>query len=480
MKIGNGKLIIDSNDNQCYIDHIETFYPFCLDLQPHEQNIDMITGTLTRMFSMSNLQIRQDIYVPLQLDGTAIQTINVTVATLPFTLFLNTTCPSIYPNPVYNNDVIYDSQTGQGMCVFTGQVGELAMATSYVSTSNVTNIGFNVYSESSAFTAFKISSLPATITCTTTFTKGQTVDNAKQLAMALTRTTNTREKHVKMWADLWRKSVSILPKANISTDELYIINGLNLMLQRSLYNLLSVRKSKNIFCYPSLDRLDIDIDLAQTSSTQHLYEIALANTKLKETIAYILGHVCSDYSIENTKGVSGLHSNKNNVFTNNVVKLAIWKFIKASREQIDEHVYECYYNIPLPSRNNVYMLDADYTFTPIPIAEPLLPLVPCFQLEGYRPNILANINAYLHLVDLTVPMNTAIIAILYANYSQTDPTFLTIFQSYLQNLIDGDMLLATIIQGFVADRGIVSANLPNTWKSIKIGSQTVTNVLLYP
>lgn len=269
---------------------------------------------------------------------------------------------------------------------------------------------------------------------------------------------------------------------------------------------------------------------------------------LKENAEFFMSIITYDpstggYSINDSVGLSGIVSDSNNIFTNDTVKLALRYAIEAGYELSigsDDKLNEYYFGLPLLYYQNcncpsgvgaVYKFDASFSLTlsgNIPIAEPLLPFIPCYttpnngqfsnvSVSGVTQNVAmkATIDAYLPLVDWTNPLNAAIISILYGMYSQTCPSYLQNFTNSLDNFINNNtspvwgnmkdltmhaLLIEIFLQGiagyqinggvaesrfYYQEMAVVSsmsANMPSYWKDIKINSKNtycIQNQMIY-
>ena len=244
------------------------------------------------------------------------------------------------------------------------------------------------------------------------------------------------------------------------------------------------------------------------------------------------------YSINNSVGLSGKVSKSNNIFTNNTVKLALRFAIEAAYELslcANDKLNEIYYNLPLlyfqdcscpDGIGSVYKFDSEYKKTDnIPIAEPLMLFIPSYttptnnfftnvSVSGRNQtfSLKTNLDTYFTKVDWSNPLNAAILAISYGIYAQSCPSYLDNFIQALDdfittntssiwgnmdNLTQDSLLIHIILQGLVGYKirggvaesrfyyeefsitSVVSANMPSSWKNIKISSKTTTNQVLY-
>lgn len=245
------------------------------------------------------------------------------------------------------------------------------------------------------------------------------------------------------------------------------------------------------------------------------------------------------FSVNNTIGVSGTLSSSDNIFTNDTIKLALRFAIEASYELMlgtSDEWQEYYAGIQLPvfdrcncpdGTGEVYKFDATYTNQSLSLAEPLFPFIPYYSspnnnwfqnvsVTGITQNVAmkATLDTYLPLVkNWNNPINNFILALMYGLYSQTNPDTLTQFVSSFDNFISENvsgawghmgkglsnyaMYVSLVIQGLAQQKiyggvaetrfyyeefrvaSVTSANMPDTWKAVKIGSQLTQNVVYY-
>lgn len=254
------------------------------------------------------------------------------------------------------------------------------------------------------------------------------------------------------------------------------------------------------------------------------------------------------YHLRNVVGLNNIESIDQNTFTNNMVKLALRCAIEATYELsyfVKEAWLDCYYNLPLlyfpddniPSlRSSVLMFDADDTKQKTyDILEPLFVLLPYYSYIYFLPEASNHITAIKKNLDLYItklnennadhPYNIALLAVCYGIYAQHDTEYVTQFRYYLYRFVDlytqgiwkhigfkdkkNDIIMNTLllfiilqgcvqlnIQGGVAETrfyydemritGLSTANMPNTWKNVKIvgsganlSNFTTTNAMYY-
>ena len=249
-----------------------------------------------------------------------------------------------------------------------------------------------------------------------------------------------------------------------------------------------------------------------------------------------------DLNLNNVVSLNGFESEKNNAFTNNLVRLALKAAIEDSYELAygvpdDWKVGRNWLPVPISlDGSNIYHYDANITYgdSNVVIAEPWMNLVPYYVNNNITANqnasilftgtvgvkdILANLNAHRATSDDTNVLNIALEATLTALYMQTDVSFVGTFETLVNKFIDEafsstvwkinkdvtvDALFLFIfiqglsqlnIKGGVAETRfyydemklahVISAAMPAYWKEIKITTDTndkfiTTNVLTYP
>jgi len=159
----------------------------------------------------------------------------------------------------------------------------------------------------------------------------------------------------------------------------------------------------------------------------------------------------------------------------------------------------------------------------LPIAEPLLPFVPCYatpndsrfqnvSVAGMPLNVSLKATLDATVSDWNNPLNNTLQAILLGLYSQTDPAYIDQFTCSLDNFIEKNestnawgnlditqsaLLLNIFVQGLaglkiyggVAETrfyyeefrtaALTGANMPSTWKAVKVGTHCVQNTMYY-
>lgn len=249
------------------------------------------------------------------------------------------------------------------------------------------------------------------------------------------------------------------------------------------------------------------------------------------------------YHLRNVVGINGTESADQNVFTNNMVRLALKYAIEASYElsYAAKDTWQAYfYGLPLkyypnPDQNVLKSDDASTNTSTYNILEPLFDLLPYYNQLFFAPelghnmtSVAANINWYktkMNAGTVNHPFNTALLGILTGLYSQFNTASVNDYEAYVQSFITNNVgtgsvwgalgsksndvtlnsvFLMMIVQGMsqlnvfggVAETrfyyeemrlaALTSANMPTCWKNVKITgtganmvTYTTTNSLYY-
>lgn len=260
--------------------------------------------------------------------------------------------------------------------------------------------------------------------------------------------------------------------------------------------------------------------------------ISKGYTILKENADFFASRIEKDnggtYHLRNVISLNDHESLDNNMFTVNLVKLALRFALEASYEltyYAKEIWTDSYYGLsflyiiePGGVISGKLLYDKDDTPNQkYKIVEPLMNLVPYYSFLFWQPelghgppNILDNINYYLNKIELGSelhPYNLASLAVCYGIYAQYDKTYTANYESTIYQLLDtyskgvwkhlgfkgmhNDLTMNAIlmfmilqggsnlnIEGGVARtrfyyeemriQGLSSANLPNTWSRIRV------------
>lgn len=242
---------------------------------------------------------------------------------------------------------------------------------------------------------------------------------------------------------------------------------------------------------------------------------------------------CHDIHIDHVVSITGIVSERDNTFTNNMVKLAFKYAIEASYEvaaNVPEIWIDYYHNLPIPTNPpDLFKIDAATPTSPPPtplrpIPEQLFLFMPSFVDQGnnHHQNVAYcgidnQTKLYHNLAALkndasTNPIAEWLVGTLNGLYAQSDPTYVDALEAslnkYIANHLEGSwgffkdatisaMYVLMITQGlaqlnvkggvaetkfYYAEMGVrtlTSANMPNAWRSIKIGTKLTQNVLYY-
>jgi trehalose/maltose hydrolase-like predicted phosphorylase len=260
-------------ENAKYITNvIETFNPYRVAIGNSNialnQQLDMNTGIFTldetSLYSNATITSSLDIYAARNLPFTSIQTFRInTNSNVVLPIYHYMSCKSNIQNPVFNNNVIYDTtpiylQTGVGQVSYapyftTPTSVTMATACSYIFEGSNDSLGFNKltdYSDATAFSVFNIHLVAGTTyrfhiisTFMTSDDFINPLDECKRVSLnAISRgITAIRVDHVNQWSSLWAAGdVQIIPKTGITQLELDEINKFKRYIKTALYNIYAV------------------------------------------------------------------------------------------------------------------------------------------------------------------------------------------------------------------------------------------------